>query len=96
MDHRIVCVNTEHPHRHITQVGTGHNEWAWTRVWTVGEVRQALALGDRFYTVSPSTGKAAWVRADDCRVGGCLVRTIRSAPDAIADNNLDNMAGCRI
>jgi hypothetical protein len=39
------------------------------------------------------------VRADDCKVKlangtPCSVKTIRSAADAIADNNLDNLKAC--
>jgi hypothetical protein len=92
--HRIVCVNTEHPHRHIVKVGTGTTADKYSRIWTVKEVREALANGDRFYTVSPSTGKEADVKADDCKVGGCTVKTIRSKADAVTDNNLDNMGSC--
>ena len=94
MDHRIVCVNKEYTHSHITLVGTGTNAQHWDRTWTVKEVREALERGDRFYTVSASSGKAAWVRADNCRVAGCTIKTIRSNPDAVTDNNLDNMSGC--
>jgi hypothetical protein len=92
--YRIVCVNTEHPHRHITQVGTGSDPDQAANRWTVSQVRAALANGDRFYTVSPSTGKTADVRADDCRINGCTIKTIRSTPDAVTDNNLDNLRIC--
>jgi hypothetical protein len=93
--YQIVCVNTEHPHRHITHVGTGASRDRASRRWTVAEVRTALRDGDVFYTYSPSTGKTALVRADDCHVAGCVVKTIRSAADAVADNNLDNLRTCR-
>ncbi len=92
--YQIVCVETEHPHRHITHVGTGADRAVADTRWTVTEVRRALANGDRFYTVSPSTGKTADVRADDCRYSGCTVKTIRSAADAVTDNNLDNLRVC--
>jgi hypothetical protein len=92
--YRIVCVNKEYTHSHITLVGTGTKEDQYSRTWTVKEVREALEAGDRFYTVSPSTGKEADVRADNCHVAGCLVETIRSKADAVTDNNLDNMPGC--
>jgi hypothetical protein len=84
--YRIVCVNTEHPHRHIIKVGTGTTTDKYTQTWTVKEVREALENGDRFYTISPSAGKEANVKADDCKVGGCTVKTIRSNADAVADN----------
>jgi hypothetical protein len=93
-DYRIVCVNTEHPHRHILKVGTGTKADQYSRTWTVKEVRDALEAGDRFYTVSPSTGKEADVRADTCKEPNCTVKTIRSKADAVTDNNLDNIGAC--
>lgn len=94
--YRIVCVNTEHPHRHITHVGLGTTTASYERRLTVAEVRSLIREGHRFYTQSPSTGKAADVRPDDCRINGCTVKTIRSAADAIPDNNLDNLSVCEI
>jgi len=92
-DYRIVCVNTEHPHRHITNVGTGNPAMA-DRMWTVAEVRAALAKGETFDTISPSTGKRAEVHADDCKEPDCTVKTIRSVGDTVTDNNLDNLRAC--
>jgi Protein of unknown function (DUF3892) len=92
--YRIVCVETEHPHRHILAVGTGDDPSSANSRWTVQQVRNALANGDRFYTVSPSTGLTADVKADDCNIGGCTVKTIRSHADAVTDNNLDNLRVC--
>jgi hypothetical protein len=65
---RIVCVNREYTHSHITLVGTGTKVDEYSRAWTVKEVRAALEAGDRFYTISASTGKEADVRADTCHV----------------------------
>jgi hypothetical protein len=48
--------------------------------------------GDRFYTVSPTTGKAALVELYDCP--SCKTPTIRSAPDWVTDNNVDNISIC--
>lgn len=93
-EYRIVCVETEHPHRHITHVGTGSDPNAANYRWTVTQVRNAIFNGDRFYTVSPSTGTTADVRRDDCRINGCIVKTIRSTADAVTDNNLDNLRVC--
>jgi hypothetical protein len=59
---------------------------------TVGEVRSAIAAGDVFYTVGPTSGKVAIVRNDICKAYGCTVQTIRSGADAVPDNNLDNLA----
>lgn len=44
-----------------------------------------------FYTYSPSTGMTADVHTLDC-CGG--LHTLRSAADAVADNNLDNLPPC--
>lgn len=93
-DYRIVCVNTEHPHRHIRQVGTGATTSSYSKLWTIQEARTALANGDTFHTISPSTGARAVVSADTCHCANCDVKTLRSAADAITDNNLDNLPGC--
>lgn len=58
------------------------------------EVRSALAVGDSFYTMSPSTGEGAAVHPDTCSVAGSTVKTIRSPTDAVKDNNLDNLQSC--
>jgi len=92
--YRIVCVSTEPPHRHIVDVGTGSRPGAPNWRWSVDEVRSALATGDSFYTASASTGERAAVTADDCTFIGCSVKTIRSAADAVEDNNLDNLHTC--
>lgn len=93
--HQIVCVETLHPHRHITHVGIGNDHDSADQRVTVERVRDALLLGARFYTVSPSTGRTANVEAVDYRYPSGIVKTIRSAADAIQDNNLDNLRTCR-
>ena len=95
--YRIVCVSTLHPHRHITQVGVGTNSSQAEAMWSVEKVRSMIRDGHRFVTYSPSTGKHAEVRPDDYRkYAGCTIKTIRSAADAVTDNNLDNMRACRV
>lgn len=84
--YRITCATKVHEHRHITTIGDSSARW------TVVQARTAIARGDVFYTVSPSTGKQARVRAYDCP---CGVKSLRSAPDAVKDNNLDNLLNCR-
>src|SRR5450759_1821994 len=54
---RIVCVTTEHPHRHIVSVGIGGEPVAPFTTLVVAEVRAALAAGTAFYTLSSSTEK---------------------------------------
>jgi len=93
-DYRIECVNTEHPHRHITRAGTGDEPALASQMWTVDEVRVAIDEGDTFHTISRSRGGRAEVYRDDCKIGGCTVKTIRSAPDDTGDNNLDNLWQC--
>ncbi len=92
--HRIVCVEREHPHRHINAVGTGNDPQSADGRLTVGQVRSAIINGDRFYTYSPSTGWTADVEPYDAWTPSGWVLTIRSTPDAVTDNNLDNMRGC--
>jgi hypothetical protein len=72
--YRVVCVDTEHPHRHITHAFTGPAADSANKCWTVAEVRTAIVNGDTFYTVSTSTGKRAGVRLDDCRSLGRAAR----------------------
>jgi hypothetical protein len=94
-EHQIVCVQKLAKHRHITHVGTGPSEALAEQRWTVAQVRDALEDGDVFYTVSPSTNHVALVEAYDAHVDGRVIETIRSSPDAIFDNNLDNLRACR-
>jgi Protein of unknown function (DUF3892) len=93
--HRIVCTEQSSPgsygHGHILAVGTGSDPAGADERWTVQQVRAAIADGTRFYTVSPSTGKVADVTRYDC---WCGIKTIRSTPDAVYDNNLDNLRLC--
>jgi hypothetical protein len=88
-DYKIVCVTKAgtSPHQHIASVGVG----TLFDTRTVTQVRALLAQGHRFYTVSPSSGKTAFVSSYDC---ACGVKTIRSHADAVTDNNLDNLGPC--
>jgi len=88
---RIICVTTQHPHRHIVSVGIGNHPAVTTERMTVTQVRAALDRGQVFYTLSPSSGKIAFVHKYKC---SCGVLTIKSAADAVQDNNLDNLAVC--
>jgi Protein of unknown function (DUF3892) len=91
---RIVCVETLHPHRHITHVGTGSDPSQASQRWDVLDVRRELFAGKRFYTEDPVSGKTADVEPYDAPVPGGVVKTIRSTADAIPGNNLDNMRVC--
>lgn len=85
MTYKITCATKVHPHRHITKIGGPSGSW------TTEQARVAIARGDVFYTVSPSTGKQARVLRHTC---SCGVNTLRSVADAVTDNNLDNLRNC--
>ena len=96
-DYRIVCTEQKpadqsNTHAHVVAVGTGVNPDRATTRWTLDQVLNAMDRGDLFYTQSPSTGKTAWVQKYTCTP--CRRTYIRSAPDAVHDNNLDNLWRC--
>ena len=94
--HRITCTiqvpyHQPHSHAHISQVGIG-NETGWSHMLTVQQVYAAMDAGDIFYTFGIQSGKMALVHKLDCPF--CGRPTLRSAPDAVLDNNLDNLPRC--
>lgn len=94
--YRIVCTlqepcGVDHHRAHIVSVGTGMAEKADTK-WSLGEVLSAMASGDVFYTKSRSTGLEAKVEPFTC--GSCRRTYIRSKPDEVTDNNLDDLRRC--
>ncbi|HQU12529.1 MAG TPA: DUF3892 domain-containing protein [Acidiphilium sp.] len=96
--YRITCtvqvpVYQPNNHAHIVEVGTG-DEKGYSLLWTLPEVFSAMDSGDTFYTSSPSTGKSAWVHKVACPICGYRY-ILRSAPDAIFDNNLDALPRCQ-
>ncbi len=99
---RIVCVTSGHhshrhianAHQHLVSVGIGGTAAAPGEILTVEQIRDAIAAGESFYTYSASTQRVAFVHSATCQVRGCNVETIRSNGDAVADNNLDNLAPC--
>jgi hypothetical protein len=95
MSTRIVCAERLYPHRHITHVGVGTNPGQAAKRLTVMEVRGQLRAGYRFHTQDPVTGRTADVEPYDARLpDGRIYYTIRSTPDSIPGNNLDNIRGC--
>jgi len=87
---QVTCVNKKlhlSGHEHIEWVGIKGERYAVS----VGDVYRLMDAGHRFYTVSPSTGAVALVEKMHC----CRVDTLRSAADAVRDNNLDNLPSCR-
>ncbi len=96
--YRIVCTRQEpldkpHDAAHIVSVGVGNDPEKADIPMTLKQVLEAMNSGDSFYTKSPSTGKEASVDPYECKT--CRRSTIRSSPDAIKDNNLDNLRTCR-
>jgi hypothetical protein len=82
--YRIVCVEKD---THIVAVGTSATGAANAdRRWTVEEVRREIEGGARFYTVSPTTGDEADVQPFE--------ENIRTDPDEVTDNNLDDLRAC--
>ena len=97
MDYRVTCTEQEpvgvpHTDAHIVLVGTVSPSGPALR-WTVAQVYAAMDRGDRFYTYSERFQRVAWVMKWNCSY--CRRATLRSAPDSIPDNNLDNLPTCR-
>jgi hypothetical protein len=95
--HRIVCtiqvpVTQPHDHAHIVRVGTGSLFDHYSRQLTVAEVYAAIDSGDEFYTFGVTSGTSAAVHKYRCP--HCHFDTLRSAPDAVKDNNLDSLPTC--
>jgi hypothetical protein len=93
---RIDCVNKAKEHSHITSVGHIDRDahTATTKTYTVADVYTALDALTVFYTVSPTDGKIALVHKYTCKEANCGFKTLKSAADAVKDNNLDNLPGC--
>lgn len=97
-NYRIVCTNQEPvnqptTHAHIVAVGTGTDPNKADARWSLQEVLTAMDRGDTFYTQGTSSGKIARVEKYVCTL--CRRTYIRSSPDAVHDNNLDNLRQCR-
>jgi|SRR4051812_5334931 len=92
---RIVCTDQSNPpapgHGHIVSVGIGTDPGKATEREDVTTVRANILRGDTYFTKGTSSGKIALVERYDC---SCGVKTIRSAPDKVTDNNLDNLRLC--
>ena len=95
MDYRIICTVQEPSavkpsHGHIVRVGTGTSAKTYDRIWTVSEVYSAMSFGNRFMTYGEKSQKWAFVERFQC----CGRDTLRSAPDAVVDNNLESLPRC--
>lgn len=96
--YRIVCTTQEpaslpNDRAHIVAVGTGTAS-SYDKYWTLSEVLAAMDKGDTFYTYGESSHKTALVQKYVCP--WCYRTHIRSHPDAVTDNNLDNLPRCTV
>jgi hypothetical protein len=95
--YRIICTNQEpasqpNDRAHIVAVGTG-DESGYNAYWSLNQVLSAMDQGHVFYTYGQTSGKTATVHKYVCP--NCSRTHIRSAPDAVTDNNLDNLPTCQ-
>lgn len=95
--YRIICTRqapaaSAPSHQHIVAVGTGVEPSHYTRLWTLDEVLDAMHRGDAFHTQGEQSGRVASVEPFHCT--SCRRTYIRSGPDAVPDNNLDNLPRC--
>jgi hypothetical protein len=93
-EYRIISTRQEsfdmpHLHAHIMIVGT-EKAAGYSKLWTVTQVYNAMDQGDTFFTHGDTSGKSASVHKYKCP--HCDQKTLRSAPDAVTDNNLDNLS----
>ena len=60
--------------------------------WTLDAVLAAMDLADIFYTQGTTSGKVALIQQYACTQCGRVC--IRSAADAVTDNDLDSLRRC--
>jgi hypothetical protein len=98
--HRIICTNQEPAgqpptHAHIVAVGIGTTADRYDQRLSLDQVLSAMDRGEVFYTKGEQSGKVALVEKAKCP--NCVNHVIiRSAPDAVRDNNLDSLTYCRV
>jgi hypothetical protein len=97
--YRVICTIQEPAsqppkHAHIVSVGVGTTTDHYSQRFTLSQVIQMMTNGDRFYTLGPKSGKSAWVEKYVC--SHCRQYHIKSAADAVEDNNLDSLPYCQI
>jgi hypothetical protein len=95
--YRIICTRQESTsavpsHQHTVAVGTGIEPRHYTHTWTLDQILESMRRGDTFYTQGERSGRIAEVEPYHCTF--CRRSYIRSHPDAVTDNNLDNLPRC--
>lgn len=96
--YRIVCTDQEPvyqptTHAHIVSVGVGNDPEKANAKLTLTQVIAAIDAGDEFWTYGEQSKR--WARVHKVPCGHCGRFIIRSAPDAVTDNNLDSLRRCR-
>jgi len=96
--YRIICTAQQPPQvpndrAHIVAVGTGLSAAGYDKYWMLTEVLTAMDRGDKFYTHGEASQQTVSVEKYKCP--WCSQTHIRSSPDAVKDNNLDNLPRCQ-
>src|SRR5437764_725820 len=98
--YQVVCVNTAQSansnHEHIVTLGLGSGSTWYSRITVTEAITQLRnPWGDRYYTISPSTGARAEVIEGECeRCGGRPY--VRTTADGVRDNNLLSLGACLV
>ncbi len=85
-------MNQPTTHAHIVSVGIGNDSNKADTKMTLDQVIAGIDRGDVFYTYGEQSRKTAIVIKASC--GHCRRTIIKSAPDAVTDNNLDSLRRC--
>jgi len=98
MRYQVTCINTgpAGTHDHIEVLGLGDATGWSSRISVPDAIQQIRSpYGDRYYTVSPSTGRVAEVVEGGCEVCGHSPY-VRTTADGIRDNNLRSLRFCKV
>jgi len=100
MEHQVTCVNKAPApgrlHEHITYLGLGTVAGYYTRTSVAEAIAQLRSpYGDRYYTISPTTGRRAEVIEGGCEMCG-QTPYVRTTADGIHDNNLSALTFCKV
>jgi hypothetical protein len=98
--HQVTCINTElspdGTHTHISHLGLGTSAGYYHRITVAQAVAQLQApWGDRYFTISPTTGLRAEVIEAGCEICGRRPY-VRTTADGVRDNNLRALTFCRM
>lgn len=93
-EYRIICVTTEGPHKHITEVGIGVSATVPNIRYDIDKVFEMMDGGETFITRSAVTRMQDNVRRQPCGNDGCTTMTLKSGPKAHADQIVEALAAC--